>query len=144
MVVMNEKMLTGIEKLDEQHKAVFIGITNVKEGIKKNLPKEKILEMIDSLDFYANEHFDYEEALAAICDFCRLDELKDAHNDFRNHYNLIKKFYWPSKHRTPKVYALHTAYVLEDWIKFHFESIEYEFIDLLKKCLAEGLDISKV
>ncbi len=142
--MLDEKLITGLEKLDEQHEIVLSNIHEIKKAIKDKLSKEKIIGLIDSLDFYANEHFDYEECLAELCEFSRIKEFKDSHNDFRNHYKMIKQFYEPKKELTPIIYGLLLATVLENWLQFHFDYIEYEFIALLKKCIAEGLDISNI
>lgn len=139
-----KKLTTGIEKLDKQHEGIILAVKNIKDCIKKQCPREKIIELIESLDFYANEHFLYEEILAEKCQFYRKEELKETHNDFRNHYFLIKRFYEPNKNLTPKIYALLLANVLEGWLNFHWEHIEYEFLKELKKCLRQGLDISDV
>jgi len=141
--MLDEKLITGIEKLDKQHEVVLSSINDIKEAIDKSLSKERIIELVDSLDFYANEHFDYEESLAELCNFCRMDEFKDAHNDFRNQYKLIRKFYGPKIQTTPRIYALLLVSVLEGWLHFHFIHIEYEVMAELKKCIAKGLDISK-
>lgn len=142
--MLDEKLLTGIIKLDEQHETVISLTHEIKKSIKNKISKEKIIELIKALDFYANEHFSYEEILAQLCNFYRLEELKDAHNDFRNHYKLIKKFYEPHKTLTPIIYGLLIATVLENWLEFHFKHIEYDFINVLKKSIQQGLDISNI
>ena len=144
MLIMNKKMLSGIEKLDKQHENIITGITDLKTAIINNAEKEKVLKLVEDLNFYANDHFEYEEVLAEMCDFYRIDELKDTHNDFRHHYQMIKKFYNTRKSSIPIIYALHTSSILEDWIEFHFEYIEYEFLSELKKCMKKGLDISNI
>jgi hemerythrin-like metal-binding protein len=141
---MFKKLITRIKKLDKQHEKLILTVKNLKDCIEKQSPREQIIELIESLDFYANEHFLYEEILAEKCQFYRKEELKEAHNDFRNHYFLIKRFYEPNKNLTPKIYALLLVNVLEGWLNFHLEYIEYEFLKELRKCLRKGLDISDI
>lgn len=142
--MLDKKLVSGIEKLDKQHEDVILGISALKKGVEAQAPKKEIIELIKKLKFYADEHFEYEEQLAEVCNFYRIEEFKDAHNDFKNHYTLIKKFYDLRKHHTPRIYALLIVNVLESWIEFHFEHIEYDFIDTLKDCIAKGLDISNI
>jgi len=141
---MDEKLITGIAKLDEQHERVLSLIQQIKEAIEKRFPKGKILKLVDSLDFYSGEHFDYEEKLAEKCGFEKKDALKESHKEFRGYYNSIKNFYEVQKSSTPIIYALHLAYILEEWLKIHFEELEYDFVEKLKNKIAEGLNIENV
>lgn len=61
--VWEKKYETGIEKIDFQHREIFVRINNLQIAIYNNIVKDEIHKLERFLADYIDEHFELEENL---------------------------------------------------------------------------------
>ena len=92
-LVWKEELTTGIEELDDQHKAMFDVVNELVEAAGSGLPREHLNKLIRSLHEHAAVHFDCEERHMELrrCSVCAANHL--AHREFlRDLVDLEEQF----------------------------------------------------
>ena len=79
-----DKLNTGNEIIDGQHRTLFIFISDLIDAHIKRETKEKFSDMLKVLVNYTAEHFGYEEKL--------MTEIKYPAHEYQNHKNLHDDF----------------------------------------------------
>ncbi|HHW67024.1 MAG: hemerythrin [Epulopiscium sp.] len=78
----NDSLLTGVEKIDNQHKELFRRVNNVLEACNQRKGKEIVGETLNFLESYVEEHFRDEEKL----------QLESQYPGYEGHKLLHAKF----------------------------------------------------
>jgi len=92
-LVWGEQFATGIEEIDDQHKAIFEDVNELLEAARAELPREEIGEIINSLQEHSVLHFECEEKHMDLrkCSVCAANRL--AHRVFlRDFVDLRERF----------------------------------------------------
>jgi len=79
----SEKLNTGDEIIDGQHKTIFKLISDLVEAQIKNESKDKLGETLDFLANYTVEHFEYEEKFMREINYPDYVNHKKLHKDFK-------------------------------------------------------------
>lgn len=131
--------ICNIKLLDNEHADFFSSLKKLKVAIENNDTKENILNLINKVDISTTKHFEHEEEVAEKCNFSRTKDLKESHNDFRETCKVIKRVYGPEKENICKLYGIHVLDLLYNWVITHFDYVETELIQHLRKCKKEGI-----
>lgn len=81
----------GVEKIDTQHKELFLKINNLLEACSARKGKEEVLNTIDFLGDYVITHFSDEEKLQRDNDYPEYKNHKAAHENFIKDYKKLKE-----------------------------------------------------
>jgi len=144
---MNEKILwddsfnTGIEEIDEQHQKAIKIANELHNAVVENADKNIIISLIEKLDFYVNSHFETEENYMEKYNFENILEHQKAHEYFKDTYEQIRYsyFYVGNKelpdYKLVNTYALHLSSILIDWLNFHLQTYDKDFLIFIRSKL---------
>lgn len=62
----NDELLTGIAKLDKQHRTLFKKVNHLLDACAEGRGREEVAGMLDYLSGYSREHFTLEERLMRV------------------------------------------------------------------------------
>ncbi len=79
----SDKFSIGVEKIDEQHKALFSLINNLHSVITGVHPKQSISSSINDLISYTEYHFKEEEDYMFNTDYPKFEQHKKVHDELR-------------------------------------------------------------
>lgn len=133
-----ERLATGINTIDSQHKELFKRIDNLVLAIKQHRCQSEIDGMIKFLDDYARVHFSEEEKHMRETHYGGLDEQREDHAKYLAALAELKE-----QASLPRVqggsYDLSatTNQVVVDWIVAHIMRLDMKFGEYLK---GKGLD----
>jgi hemerythrin len=129
-----EKLATGINTIDSQHKELFRRINNLVIAIKKQRCKSEIDDTIKFLDDYARVHFSEEERHMRETNYPGLDRQHEDHRQYLAALAGLKQ-----QASLPRVrggsYDLSatTNQVVVDWIVGHIMNLDMKFGEYLKQ-----------
>lgn len=129
----DDKYLTDIEIIDSQHKKIFKCVNRLFDALEKLEEKEKILKLVNCLDFYTTEHFDTEEKYMIELDYPEYSEHKAAHTHFKHIYERIKHNYVYKYHKSVYVLAIHLNHTMADWLDYHLQKEDQRLAEFLRK-----------
>lgn len=115
----------GIDKIDEQHRELFIRITNLVDAIKGKTCKFTIDDTIGFLEEYVNTHFSEEEAFMEGEGYPELADHQLEHRKFMEDFESFKAevAHEPSSY-TKSVLA---NQIVVDWILDHIKKVDMSF-----------------
>lgn len=126
----SDEYLTGIEKIDMQHKGFFEATHRLYDYIL-NCEGEKIVEeSVEFLKEYAEMHFRAEEAFMQEHGFPRLEQHKKLHSEFFEELEALLndlKVFGPSQHL-----ADHALEISQDWLIHHIAEEDIQYADYVK------------
>ena len=114
---------TGMESVDQQHRALFDQIRILLDHTQAN----RIRETLEFIATYASEHFDMEERLHQETDYPYAQEQLDAHIGFMADYRELKQEY--EGNGGDLVLLMKLAKFLLDWLKEHIGKLDQKFAD---------------
>jgi len=84
------ELITGNDKIDEQHKKIITVANVFIEACLKKECNQLLSEMLSFLIDYTVEHFDYEEKLMIEYNFSEYENHKNFHEEFKITVNKLK------------------------------------------------------
>lgn len=82
--VWDEKYSVGVEAIDSQHKNFFNICNDIIDVVaRENIDRKTLVDVINSLEQYANFHFDSEESKFTGTEYPDVETHKRMHNEFR-------------------------------------------------------------
>ena len=114
---MDDSLLTGIEKVDEQHSELVKMVENLKVLAFKPNSEEQIMESLEFLGTYVSQHFEYEETLMREMDYDGYDQHAGRHLEFAQQF-IASKLEAKTQGITPKLTRVLANFAL-DWVKEH-------------------------
>jgi hemerythrin len=89
----NENLVTGNDKIDEQHKELFRRVDSLLEACNQRKGKEEVHRLLLFLGDYVRTHFAMEEDLQKISGYPHYGAHKEQHEDFiRELEVLVQQF----------------------------------------------------
>ena len=94
--------------------------------------------MIENLDFYTKLHFVTEENYMKKYNFEYLLDHQRAHVYFKETYEQIRySYFYVGNNKKPdyklvNTYALHLSSILIDWLNFHLQTYDKDFVIFIK------------
>lgn len=126
----SDDYLTGIDKIDAQHKGFFDAAHTLYDRIL-NCEGEKVVEEgVEFLRSYAHEHFQTEEAFMAKHGYPDLDRHKGLHTRFFEALDMLVddlKVFGPSQHLADRALE-----VSQDWLIYHIAEEDSRYASYVK------------
>ncbi len=127
----NDIYITGIKKIDEQHKELFDIIARLRNDFPENYIQERkeVKEILKFLIDYVIFHFSYEEKYLENIKYELLDEHKKIHNEFIKEIQSISKdFKTKTSYKPIKLY-----YFLSYWLQSHIAVEDKKVIEKVSR-----------
>lgn len=126
MIINSEKLLTGIDIIDEQHQALFRLINNLDKFTESN---ESFRKSLLELQTYVSNHFKTEEEYMRYMSYPDYTHHKDCHNKFINNYkSLLVKL---SAADEPLDLGEDFIKFIEDWIQEHYTNEDVKMAEYI-------------
>lgn len=133
-----DRLATGINTIDSQHKELFKRIDNLVLAIKQHRCKSEIDGMIKFLDDYARVHFSEEEKHMRETQYGGLEEQREDHAKYLAALAELKEqASLPRVQGSSYDLSATTNQVVVDWIVAHIMRLDMKFGEYLK---GKGLD----
>ncbi len=133
-----DRLATGINTIDSQHKELFKRIDNLVLAIKQHRCKSEIDGMIKFLDDYARVHFSEEEKHMRETHYEGLEEQREDHAKYLAALAELKEqASLPRVQGSSYDLSATTNQVVVDWIVAHIMRLDMKFGEYLK---GKGLD----
>jgi len=133
-----DRLATGINTIDSQHKELFKRIDNLVLAIKQHRCKSEIDGMIKFLDDYARVHFSEEEKHMRETHYGGLEEQREDHEKYLAALAELKEqASLPRVQGSSYDLSATTNQVVVDWIVAHIMRLDMKFGEYLK---GKGLD----
>lgn len=87
----SDDLSVGVEKIDEQHKALFDAVDNLYEACKAGKGRQNLEEMLNFLQNYATTHFRDEEKIQAESVYPDFQRHKELHRQFVEEFLALRK-----------------------------------------------------
>jgi hemerythrin len=86
-----EKLITGVPAIDEQHKEIFIEFERLSRSIEEGGRNDEIESLLDYLNEYVNTHFTDEEKLMSLFKYPGLEEQRQQHIQFKENITKLRE-----------------------------------------------------
>ena len=124
----DDRIMTHIDKIDEQHKKLITYINDLHESMRSGKSKEVIDGILSGLFEYTKYHFTYEEEIMEKYKYEKLDEQKKSHVIYVQKVGDLMEKYKQSKLGI----SVEVLNFLMDWIKNHIMQDDMQYVPLLK------------
>ena len=129
--IWDEKLSTGIEEIDSQHKELIKRIDSLEKSVYGGNSKTEVKKMMEFLGSYVMEHFDAEEKLMTEADYPDISKHREEHKKFKSLYSDLVIEY--DKRGGDYYFALDIHRRLIDWFTKHLLEIDAAYVPYLKK-----------
>ncbi len=136
MYTFTSELLTGVKKIDEQHKEMFHRANLVHKASNIENAKKEIDAFIEFIEKYALSHFKYEEDLQIKYNYPNYKKHKAEHDGFVEFYRPLKKQY--EKEGISYDFISNFDKEVMKWIVFHVKNEDLEMAKYIKKCRKTG------
>lgn len=128
-ITWDRKFETGHPVVDGQHKNLFILINRLTSSTKERNDKLTLLENIEKLRDYVENHFTTEEDLMLSVSYPLFSIHKKAHEELRQQsQKLIKLFLLDKVDLTATI-----ANFLSEWLRIHILEVDLKMIEWVKE-----------
>lgn len=126
---LTEDMLTGIEKIDNQHRKL-LSWANFLTFDDADTTAHKVTETLDNLQGYVAYHFQTEEEEMDRHKYDQMEKHKNQHVRLMNEVNEL--FSRAKGKEADKGTLVELQYMLTDWIQFHIKEWDQPFAAFVK------------
>lgn len=133
-----EDMSVGVDKIDEQHRELFVRINDLVAAVKQSTCKYKIGDVVKFLDDYIVFHFGEEEKLMQKYEYPEYSGHRAQHEKFIKDFARLKKELPKLEGgKKPGSYdlSMETNQVVVDWILEHIAGTDRKLGEFLKEKL---------
>jgi len=124
-------LLTGVEKIDEQHKELINRIDLVRQAGKNGTSAKEIIPTLMFIQKYVSKHFADEEELQLSCGYPKYNEHKAAHISFSKKVETL--FDKCNDEGVNLITILETNKILYNWLVTHIHKVDMEFAQYYKE-----------
>jgi hemerythrin len=128
----NNSMKTGLSSIDDQHRELISKFNELADAEANGAGNEKVDEILDFLQFYADWHFGREEELMEEYQCPILDENKKAHAEYRSKFGKLYGL-WHDSAKTDGTVIHDTIIELARWIVNHILTIDNQLFKYVDK-----------
>lgn len=126
----NDNLLTGVEKIDNQHKELLRRVNNVLDACNQRKGKEIVGETLDFLESYVAEHFHDEENLQIESQFPGYEGHRQLHARFIKDIKDLKARF--EKDGAGILLVIDVNKTIVGWLRDHIMKVDKEFADYYK------------
>jgi hemerythrin len=123
----------GIPTIDGQHKELFQWIDKLTLSMYEGKGKEELLNVIEFLSSFVEEHFSYEEELMSRTPYPDLLLHKQKHREFINYFTSLK--YEIAKRGADNFLAIKVAKEILSWWEEHESQYDRKYVPFVKKII---------
>jgi len=136
LFVWDEKFMTGIAAIDNQHKKLVGFVNELHDAMKKRQAKDIIEKLLDELVKYTEYHFSTEEKAFAAYGYEGRQEHAKKHDEFIGKVNALVV-----RHRKSEIaLSIDILDFLVEWVKNHILIEDMKYVPALKdKKIEESL-----
>jgi hemerythrin len=127
----DEKLKTGIEEIDAQHRDLIQRIDSLDVAIYGGKDKVELVMMLEYLESYVEKHFQAEEDLMIRIDYPGLADHVKEHREFEMTFKLIKQEYQSKGANSALARELDRKIV--QWFEHHLLEVDAGYVEFLKK-----------
>ncbi len=129
----SDKLVVGINTIDNQHKELFKRIDNLVLAIKQHRCKSEIDGTLQFLDDYARVHFAEEEKQMLKAGYPGYEEQRQEHEKYLEALHELKEqAALPRVQGSSYDLSATTNQVIVDWIVDHIMKVDMKFGEFLK------------
>ena len=125
----SDKLLSGVEEIDNQHKELFTRISRLAEACKQGVGAQEISGTIEFLQEYTIYHFELEENYMAWFNYPEAEAHKRHHERFMGRVQELGKKLGEGG---PTSVLTDTAETLARWLTEHIVDIDLPLIQFLR------------
>lgn len=133
----NESLAVGFERIDNEHKELFVKIQELVAAINSKTCKYKIDDVIRFLEDYAKDHFAMEEKYMKELDYPEYSEHRKEHEQFVVTFSGLKGDLKAIKdsgsYSGSYELSVATDQMLVDWLLDHIAKVDRKLADFLNK-----------
>ncbi|MDR3152828.1 MAG: hemerythrin family protein [Deltaproteobacteria bacterium] len=122
-MLFTKNLETGVPKIDEQHKELFVQADKLRDMAHK----ERIPETVEFLKSYVIKHFSMEEALQKASQYPKAAFHHQLHVDFTKQFKELYDQYKASGEKISIVLNINT--IVNNWLREHIMKHDKEFAD---------------
>lgn len=129
MVEWNEKLMTGITSIDEQHKSLVQCLNKLLTALKEGNGRREVIQTFTFLNDYVVIHFNDEEELQRKNSYPGYNSHKAEHEAFKNELIELNNLF--ELHGPSVIFIIATQQKLSTWLKRHISETDMEFAKFL-------------
>jgi hemerythrin len=127
----NSAMSTSVTDIDDQHRQLINKFNELAEAEASGADRQKVGEILDFLQYYAEWHFNTEEELMDKYKCHMAEENKKAHNEYRAKFGSLYE-QWKNKTGSDTVVLHDTIVELARWIIHHILTVDNQLHEYVK------------
>ena len=127
----DESLETGHEKIDSQHRQLFLTLNSLVEAHEQGKDKDEIFKVLDFLSGYTIMHFTTEEVLQLQYDYPNYETHKQIHDDFKITVEELSKRII-DEGPTAEMIKLVTN-TIGEWLVNHIQGDDFVMADYIKE-----------
>ncbi len=143
-----QKYTTGFTHIDKQHSELFDGVNGLMLFLKQSSPKQdrenkqKIIEMLQFLGEYAQEHFQEEEKVFEKYDHPMKDANKEEHQRFLEKYVHYQQKLQTKLHqeRLTRGVLIQIHIFLQSWLVKHILKVDTALRDCAENAAEQAIE----
>jgi len=124
------ELVTGIEKIDQQHTELLSGIKTLHESFISGNNSKKLLETFHYIKRYIKEHFETEENYMTELNYPHSEKHIKAHRDFTEDYSNLEILF--KKDGLSPDFSLDFNIKLIEWLKNHVLDEDFKLADFIR------------
>lgn len=113
----NDSLLTGVDKIDSQHKELIDRINSLFTSASQGKSKEEFIKTVNFLEEYVVVHFSTEENLMEKNKYPQMERHKEQHAQFVENFKQLKKEM--SEKGATSLLIIRCNRLLIDWLLQH-------------------------
>jgi len=125
MVTITQDMMTGVAKIDEQHKELVKRLNDALALGTKAVSQEETKKILDFLGEYIVKHFNDEEALQRQSNYSKYEWHKGQHQEYIADFKKMREEFAANGPSAKFTVSLNTSLV--NWIVRHIKTVDVEF-----------------
>ena len=120
----NSRFETGIDLIDNQHKALFDAVNKLADSFKAGTSKAQVKDSMDFLVQYTVEHFATEEKIMKDMGYPKVT------SHIAEHLQLVQKAQaLQAKLAEGKPVTMEVTIFLADWLKHHINEVDMGYVE---------------
>jgi hemerythrin len=128
IAIWNARYETGISLIDSQHQALFAAINRLADSFKVGDAPQQVMESLDFLARYTDEHFQTEEHYMRELGYPGLASHLDEHAKLMERVRDLQ-----ARLAERRPVTMDVTILLADWLKQHIDDVDMGYVDFMKE-----------
>lgn len=130
MIQWNDKLATGIDEIDDQHKELYNRIDLLMEACNVGKGREEVARLLQFLTSYVKVHFESEEQIQVECGYPEYAEHHQAHRQFVQDIERLKHQF--NEEGASLVLVIETNQMVAAWLTNHINKKDKALADYIR------------